>query len=104
MRPATCPVCSHEITPDTITAPEPFACPACGELLKTVRRPSEPGHWVLVGIALVIGLQRGFGWRGWLATFLMIPIAVGVLNSLLDWLLGYELEPVGRMPLGGPEF
>ena len=100
MRAPACPLCGDIVRVELITTPEPFECPHCSELLAVVRRPAHAGVWVIVAFVVTLSLHRRFTFFGLLGAIFLVPVAIGLLNFAFDRIFGYELEPVGRVPLG----
>lgn len=101
MRAPVCPVCEKAIPRSTVDNTAPFTCPHCDEPLKAVRRPGFVGGWVITAFATVIAWTYHFGSVTQLALELGIVLVVVLLSFASNRIFGFELEPVGRIPLGG---
>ena len=78
-----------------------FKCPHCDEPLRVLARGAGAGQWVVMAFALVVAFEGRFGWPALMATLLAVPVGIALANLLLGKLLGYDVEPVGRVSLGG---
>ena len=101
MRPPNCPICSEEIAVEAIGPLDGFPCPNCDELVRTVLYGGgTSSRVVMIAFIVVVCAERGLGWREFLGGLLLVPVAIALLNAVLNRVFGYQLEPVGRIGLG----
>ena len=103
MRATACPVCEKPIPAAALDDVRPFSCPHCSELLRAIRRPGFIGGWFVHAYLSLLALTYGFGFTKELTFAVGAGLIIGLLNVVLNRLMGFELEPVGRIPLGGLE-
>ena len=103
MRLTACPVCEKTIPAAVLDDARPFSCPHCSELLRAIRRPGFTGGWIVQIVLLVITFTYRISFAKVLALAVVLGAGIAVLNFALNRLMGFELEPVGRIPLGGLE-
>ena len=83
-----------------------FRCPHCTELIheKPLAGPGGVGRWVPVTAVLLFFLTGRIGWPGYLAAcFLGVPLLITIVHAVIIRMLGYTLEPAGRLQLGESE-
>ena len=103
MRSSVCPVCEKAIPADVVTDARAFQCPHCKEMLRALRRPGVTGGWIVHIVFLVLLFTYRIDFLKQLALAAAIGLSIGVINFALNRMIGFELEPVGRIPLGGLE-
>ena len=101
MKASACPVCEAIVPAESLSELEPFNCPHCDEPLRAVRRPGSTGWWAVNVFVIVLVMTYRLGFIVQLALAVGMGVLIALLNFILNRLLGYELEPVGRIPLGG---
>jgi hypothetical protein len=83
-----------------------FRCPHCSELIqeKPLAGPGGVGRIVAATAVLLFFLTGRIGWSGYFAAcFLGVPLLITIVHALVIRVLGYTLEPAGRLPLGESE-
>ena len=100
----SCPVCLETISLKIVTMLRAFRCPHCGELLRESRLGTGNVAGVVIPtFALLLYLTGRVGWVGQMLTIAAASGVVAVVHAAVVQLLGYTLEPVGRVALGESE-
>ena len=79
-----------------------FRCGHCSELIreKPLAAGGGAGRLMIVVAVLLLFLTGRIGWFGYFTALVLVPILIVVVHVFVILIVGYSLEPAGRLTLG----